>query len=59
MKIYKEAEIINPIYITTLDNGVTLFVFDGYAAGSDGKTYHHVGKEVDGDMVTVGWRCEE
>lgn len=59
MKIYKETEIINPIYITILSNGVTLFVFDGYAAGSDGKTYHHVGEEVDGDMITVGWCCAE
>ena len=59
MEIYTETNIINPMYIATLDNGVTLFVFDGYATGSDGKTYHHIGKEVDGDMVTVGWSCEE
>lgn len=58
MKIYTETEIINPIYITVLDNGITLFVFDGYAKGSDGRIYHHIGKDIDGDMVTVGWCCE-
>ena len=28
--IYKETEIKNPFYITILNNGVTLFVYDGW-----------------------------
>lgn len=57
MKIYKETEIKNPLYITTLDNGVTLIVYDGYAEGSDGEKYQSVTKEnSEGDSELIGWR---
>ncbi len=59
MKIYKEKEFKSPLYITILDNDVTLFVYDGYATGTDGKVYYPVMKEDNnGDGVVVGWKCE-
>lgn len=60
MRIFKETNIKNPLYITRLANGVTLFVFDGYAEGSDGRVYHCVlDKGEDGQNVVIGWQCEE
>ncbi len=54
--IYKETEIKNPFYITVLNNGVTLFVYDGYGEGSDGCVYHPVIESgADGDFELVGW----
>lgn len=59
MNIHKTIETLSPIAVFKLDNGVTLLVFDGYALGSDGKTYYHVGSEdEDGDLITEGWSCE-
>ena len=59
MNINQEVENIKPIAVLKLDNGVTLLVFDGYALGSDGKTYYHIGREdEEGDLLTVGWSCE-
>ncbi|MBQ7295968.1 MAG: hypothetical protein IJW86_07220 [Clostridia bacterium] len=59
MNIHKQTEALNPIAVFKLDNGVTLLVFDGYALGSDGKTYYHIGREdEEGDLITVGWSCE-
>ncbi|MBQ7295573.1 MAG: hypothetical protein IJW86_05200 [Clostridia bacterium] len=59
MNIHKSVEILKPIAVFKLDNDVTLLVFDGYALGSDGKTYYHIGKEdEDGDLITLGWSCE-
>ena len=59
MHIHKETEILNPIFVAKLDNGITLLVFDGYALGSDGKTYYHIGREdAEGILQTVGWSCE-
>ncbi len=59
MKIYKEIEIKNPLYITILDNGVTLFVYDGYAEGSDGRVYKAVVEETsDDECEVVGWVCQ-
>ena len=59
MLIHKETEILNPMFVAKLDNGVTLLVFDGYALGSDGKTYYHIGREdEEGDLLTVGWSCD-
>ncbi len=59
MLIHKETEIINPMFVAKLDNGVTLLVFDGYALGSDGKTYYHIGREdEEGDLLTIGWSCD-
>ena len=56
MKIYKEKEIKKPLYVTRLDNGVTLFVYDGYAEGSDGKIYKPVIKDIDDDEIEfIGW----
>ncbi len=57
MKIYKEEnEIKYPLYITILDNGITLFVYDGYGEGSDGCVYHPVVEDrTDGECEVVGW----
>lgn len=60
MKIYKEQDIKYPLYVSTLDNGVTICVYDGYAEGSDGKIYKPVIKDVDGDEIeVVGWKTEK
>lgn len=57
MKIYKEKEVKNPLFVAVLDNGVIVFVFDGYAAGSDGKIYKPVVEEIDNEEIkVVGWR---
>ncbi len=57
MTIHKETEIKHPQYITVLDNGVTLFVYDGYGEGSDSRTYYPVLKETaEGECETLGWR---
>ena len=57
MIIYKETKIKHPLYVTVLDNGVTLLIFDGYAEGSDGKKYRSVTKEIsDGEYELVGWK---
>lgn len=59
MHIYKETEILNPMFVAKLDSGVTLLVFEKYALGSDGKIYYHIGREdAEGDLITVGWSCE-
>lgn len=56
MKVYKEKEIKNPLFVAVLDNGVSILVFDGYAEGSDGKIYKPVIEEVDDDEIeVVGW----
>ncbi len=55
MKIYKETEIKNPLYITPLDNGVTLFVYDGYGEGSDGRVYQPVLEDREDECEVVGW----
>lgn len=57
--IFKETGIRYPLYVTTLSNGVTLRVYGDTAEGDDGKTYRHVGEEIDGVIHTIGWRCEE
>lgn len=60
MKIYKETEHKNPLYITVLDNGICLFVYDGYAEGSDGHLYHCISEETaDGDINIIGWAKEK
>lgn len=53
--IFKEVEIKNPLYVATLDNGVDLFVYDGYAQSSNGTYYRPVEKETDGDYELIGW----
>ena len=59
MAIHRQLETKNPLYVATLDNGVTVQVYGNYALGDDGKTYYHVGKEdTHGDLVTVGWSCD-
>ncbi len=57
MKIFKEEnEIKNPLYITVLDNGITLIVYDGYGEGSDGCVYKPVVEELpEGECEVVGW----
>ncbi len=60
MKFYKEIKIKNPLYITSLDNGVTLFVYDGYGEGSDGRVYKPVVEDRgEGECEVVGWRIKE
>ena len=60
MKVYKEKEIKNPLYVTRLDNGVELLVYDGYAEGSDGKIYYPVIEETnEGEVIVEGWCREE
>lgn len=62
VKVNREVEKtypLNPLYVATLDNGVTINVYGDYAIGSDDKTYYHVGYEKDDDLlVTLGWNCE-
>lgn len=56
--IFKETDIRHPLYVTTLDNGVTLCVYDGYAEGDDGKIYHCVERQIcEDEFEVVGW-CE-
>ena len=56
MKIYKEIEIKNPLYIAGLDNGIKLFVYDGYGEGSDGCIYKPMTEEKgEGECEVVGW----
>ena len=56
MKIYKEKEIKNPLYIAALENGVTLHVYDGYGEGSDGCVYKPVVEDMgEGEYEVVGW----
>ena len=58
MRIYKETNIKNPFHITTLDNGVILFVYDGYAEGTDGRVYKPVVEDRgEGECEVIGW-CE-
>ncbi len=56
---YKEVEYKNPLYIATLENGVTVCVYDGYALGNDGKKYLPIETQVDDDFVFVGWEPED
>ncbi len=57
--ILKEIEVKNPLYVTTLENGVTLLVYGEYAEGNDGKKYRHIDKEVAKDEYeSIGWCCE-
>ena len=59
MNIHEETEVLKPMFVAKLDNGIALLVFDGYALGSDGKTYYHIGREdEDGILQTVGWSCD-
>lgn len=59
MNIHEETEVLKPMFVAKLDNGITLLVFDGYALGSDGKTYYHIGREdEEGILQTVGWSCD-
>ncbi len=57
MKIYKETKIKNPLYVTILENGATLFVYDGYGEDYEGRKYLPVIQEnTEGDSELVGWR---
>lgn len=59
MKIYKESNFRNPLYVSTLDNGVEILVFDGYAEGNDGEIYKPVIKEItDDEIEVIGWSKE-
>ena len=57
--MFKEVEISNPLYIAKIENGVVLYVYDGYAEGDDGKIYKPVMQEtVDDECELVGWVCQ-
>ena len=56
--IVKEVDSREVLYCATLENGVTINVYDGYALGSDGKTYHFVGREILGQVEHLGWSSE-
>ncbi len=57
--IFKETDIRHPFYVTTLNNGVTLCVYDGYAEGSDGNIYNCVERQTGEDEYeVVGWRVK-
>lgn len=59
MSIYKETDIKHPLFVATLENGVTLLVYDGYAEGSDGKIYKPVIRDIDDDEIeVVGWSLD-
>lgn len=58
MTVLKENSIFHPLYVAALENGVHLTVYGDYATGSDGKTYYHVGEDIDGVLQTVGWSCD-
>lgn len=53
--MFKETEIFNPLYVARLENGDVLFVYDGYAEGSDGKIYKPVIDENEDECKHVGW----
>lgn len=56
--IFKETDISHPLYVTTLDNGVLLCVYNGYAQGSDGKLYLCAERKIGEDEYEfLGWRC--
>ncbi len=58
--IFKETDIRHPLYVTMLENGVLLCVYDGYAEGSDGKTYHCAERKIsDDEYEFLGWRYEK
>lgn len=57
MKIYKETQIKNPLYVTILENGATLLVYDGYGEDCEGRKYTPVTAEnAEGDFELTGWR---
>ena len=59
MTVHKQLQLMHPLYIAKLDNGVTIQIYGDYALGDDGKTYYHVGcEDSDGIMQTVGWSSE-
>lgn len=58
MNFYKENESSKPLYVTTLDNGVMLCVFNGFAKSTDGTIYYPVMRAEDDDYVLAGWSDE-
>lgn len=56
MYMFRETEIIKPLYIVRIESGVILFVYDGYGEGNDGNIYKPVFETDDeGDSEVVGW----
>ena len=52
MTIHRQLETKNPLYVATLDNGVTVQVYGNYALGDDGKTYYHVEKKIHTEILS-------
>lgn len=59
MQIHRVVETIEVVGVFKLDNKVTLTVFDGFAIGSDGKTYYCVGQEDSNyELVSISWSSD-
>lgn len=68
MEIIKQTDLITPLGVAKLENGTYVFIYDGYAVGSDGKKYYSVTKVVpfydeefgfeDEEYINVGWSSE-
>ena len=58
--MFKETEVIKALYTARLENGVILFVYDGYGEGNDGNIYKPVlDFDEDGDCEVIGWEIAE
>ena len=56
MIIYKEVEVIHPLYQVKLDNGTLLTVYEDRIESSDGEEYKCVEEELGYDeFKVVGW----
>ena len=54
--MFKETEIIKqPLYITRIENGDILLVYDGYAKSTDDKKYKCVCREENDMLYIEGW----
>lgn len=58
--MFRETEVLKSLYTARLENGVIIFVYDGYAQGSDGNIYKPVFEDYeDGDCEVSGWEIAE
>ncbi len=55
--MFRETELLKPLYVVRIENGVILFVYDGYAEDEGGNKYKPVYEEIDddGDCEVAGW----
>jgi len=58
--MFRETEVLKPLYTARLENGVILLVYDGYGEGSDGNIFKPVLEfDKDGDCEVVGWEIAD